>query len=227
MLFQWWHAISLTKEKCALSGPYPSLCCYKTGKWVDLTVSELNFLWISWVDNLEEQIISVLLSAFFSWLAASNTIPFSSLRRGRWWSLQWKYSLNPTNRREVELFDTMPGGYPTSFFTDWKTCWGYTCTTCCVTSSFYDLLDGPCCLENLAFLPRGIAGELSRDVCILSLAIGKYVLHVSLSQGNSCSSVLVWGLEPDEGVFLLLQFSGTVWRNEGNRMACSEYPDEE
>lgn len=61
----------LSPRKNVHSPAIPIVCAVKRQKWVDLTVSHLNFLWISWVDNLEEQIISVFFfSAFFFWLAA-------------------------------------------------------------------------------------------------------------------------------------------------------------
>lgn len=94
------------------------------------------------------------------------------------------YTINPTNKAQwKQSFLTPCQEDIQQAFTDWKTCLGYTFVACCVTFPFCDLLDGPCCLENLAFLPREIVGELSRDVCIISLAIVKCVLRVSLTQG--------------------------------------------
>lgn len=61
-------------------------------------------------------------------------------------------------------------------------CLGCTCAACCVTFCFDDLLDGPCCLENSLFLPREVVGEPLRGACIISLAIDKCVLCVSLIQ---------------------------------------------
>lgn len=128
---------------------------------------------------------------------------------------------------EVELFDTVLGGYPTSFY--WlKNMLGiYLCSLLCNFFLWW--------FFGWPMLPRKFGVSTKRGCwrtlqgCLHYLCSYCWMCapRVTDSGSSCCSSVLVWGSEPDEGVFLLLRFSDMVWENERNKMACSEYPDEE
>lgn len=155
-------------------------------------MSHLNFRWISWIDNLEEQNL-LSFSSLHSSVGLQLKIlrPFVALRGGDdevfTRSVLWSwtsYTINPTNKTQLNYL-TQGWKDIQQAFTDWKTwkmCLGCTCAACCVTFSFDNILDGPCCLESFPFLPREVVGEPSSSVCIMSPAIDKCMLHVSLTQ---------------------------------------------
>lgn len=59
-------------------------------------------------------------------------------------------------------------------------------------------------------------------LCLQQLINACSMCHL-VRETSCCSSVLVWVLEPDERVFLFLQFSDMARRDERDEMACSEY----